>query len=1169
ASMCRWEYPHSNLTSLILADDKVFAGGEGIAVGLEAQSGNELWKTEVQGKVQGLAVTERNLFISTDNGNIYCFNKGRKSRTKKISSPIDPSPYRRNKLGPIYESTAERIIRESGIQKGYCLVLGSGTGRLAYELAKRSELKIIGIEKDQKKVAAAKQALDSAGIYGSRIVVESWDLPDLPDYFADLIVSEEMMLSGEIKYSPKEMFRVLKPYGGVAYFGQALGASDKINPLEQERLLAWLSQSGAPEPEVTNENGIWAKVTRGILEGSGSWTEQYGNPQNTACSMDQLVKGPLGVLWFGDPGPEKMVERHAKAASPVSINGCLFIQGEEVIMAYDAFNGTLLWEKEIPGAVRPRADVDGGNLVATDDCLYVAAHDKCYCLDTVTGETIRVIEAPPYSAGTSCRWAYVSFANGILYGSRAEPLKYEYFALRELLVENGKWKDIEDIPSEYREEYEDLVKRYPVPDEKLWEDFKRSGALWRFMVDFPDWEIYESSKDALTENIMTSDIIFAVDSATGKLRWKHQGNQIAHITISIGDGKIFFAENKVSGSQKRQALTHKQQLIRKGVYEEARVLKEEEELPYELVQELIKEGIYEEFEDELVSYEDADVRAVFCLDAATGKKIWEKSLDLTGCGGDMMGTAYKDGVLLVFGNMGDHDAWRFQNGSLRWKRLTALSARTGKVLWSRPVNYRTRPVIVGNQVFIEPRVCDLHTGKIMTRKHPVTGKQVPWEYLRPGHTCAVTSASAHALFYRSSSTAIYDFSEDNGLILFGGIRPGCWINMIPANGLLLFPEASAGCTCSFPLRCSVVLKHKENRAQPWTVFITHGAMSPVKHFAINLGAPADMKDDQDNVWFGYPNPDTEYLQNHFPNYGVKFDLHDEVLQGMGYFCSDFKNKTVEGSDKPWLFTSGCVGLTRCEVPLIDDIWGDKPGVYTVRLGFSALMNDRVGQRVFDVSLQDEPVLKNFDIVKESGNPNKAVIKEFKGIHVENVLTIELSLKKENPTIGEAPLINFIEINREDVDKDLETVKPVRSITKNRAESLLQEADIELSRKRYGKALDKYHAVFDASPIISFKQWALEGMAVIGSPKSLTRIARYCRDTEPILWNYNEPNPVLKNSATRVFIAVANNTAKIDKQKAVKMLNYALSIANFENRKQVLASLERLGIEIYGEPGQQD
>ncbi len=1167
ASMCRWEYPHSSLSSLILAGDKVLAGGEGIAIGLEAESGNELWKAEVQGKVQGFAVTNGSLFISTDNGNIYCFRKGRKPRSKKISPAIRTSPYRRNKSGPVFESAAEKIIKETGIQKGYCLVLGSGTGRLAYELAKRTELKIIGIEKDRKRVAKAKRVLNSGGLYGSRIVVESWDLSSLPDYFADLIVSEEMMLSGEIDYSPEEMFRVLKPYGGVAYFGQPLETSNNTNILEEKSLLEWLGRSGAKEPEVARENGIWAKVTRGKLDGSGNWTEQYGNPQNTACSMDQLVKGPLGVLWFGEPGPERMVERHAKAASPVSINGRLFIQGEEVIMAYDAFNGTLLWEKEIPGAVQPRADVDGGNMVVTEDCLYVTAHGKCYCLSPQTGETLREIELPLSSGQKSYRWGYISFVNDTLYGSRAEPLKYDYFALRELLVDDGKWIDSEDVPADYREDFESLVSMYPVPDEKVWKDFKRAGTFWRFMADFPEWEIYQSSKDALTENVMTSDMIFAVNPVTGSLKWKHQGGQIAHITVSIGDGKIFFAENRVSNFRKRQALKDKQELIRKGSYEEARVLKDEEEMPFEIVQELIKQGTYEEFEVEQVSYEDADVRTLFCLDAASGKKLWEKSLDFTGCGGDMMGTAYKNGVLLVFANMGDHDAWRFQNGSLRWKRLTAISAKTGEVMWSRPLNYRTRPVIVGDQIFIEPRACDLMTGEIKMRMHPVSGKPVPWEYLRPGHTCAISSASAHALFYRSYSTAIYDFSEDRGLAIFGGIRPGCWINMIPANGVLLFPEASAGCTCSFPLRCTLVLKHKEKRVQPWTTFITHGPMSPARHFAVNLGAPADMKDDEGQVWFGYPNPITEYTGNHFPNYGVKFDLHDEILQGMGYFCTDFKDKTIIGSDKPWLFSSGCIGLTRCTVPLVDDMWGDEPGLYTVRLGFSALTNDKPGQRVFDVTLQGEPVLTDFDIINEAGNSNEAVIKEFQGINVKNNLTIELSSKEENLSLDHAPVINFIEVLREDEEMEIE--KQGRPMAKNRAETLLQEADIELSRRRYGRALEKYHAVFDASSVISFKQWALEGMAAVGSPKSLNRIARYCRDTEPILWNYKEPNPILKNSATKVFIAVANNTAKTDKPKAVQMLNYALSIANFENRKQVVSSLKRLGVEIYGEPGKQD
>jgi len=78
---------------------------------------------------------------------------------------------------------------------------------------------------------------------------------------------------------------------------------------------------------------------------------------------------------------------------------------------------------------------------------------------------------------------------------------------------------------------------------------------------------------------------------------------------------------------------------------------------------------------------------------------------------------------------------------------------------------------------------------------------------------------------------------------------------------------------------------------------------------------------------------------------------------MGYFCRDFRNTAFEGTDKPWLFTSGCIGLKQCKVQLIDDMWGEKPGVYTLGLGFSASLSDSLGQRVFDIILQGEPVLQ--------------------------------------------------------------------------------------------------------------------------------------------------------------------------------------------------------------------
>ena len=176
---------------------------------------------------------------------------------------------------------------------------------------------------------------------------------------------------------------------------------------------------------------------------------------------------------------------------------------------------------------------------------------------------------------------------------------------------------------------------------------------------------------------------------------------------------------------------------------------------------------------------------------------------------------------------------------------------------------------------------------------------------------------------------MYDLDRDAGVALFGGIRPGCWINMIPANGLVLIPEASVGCTCSYPLRGSFALVNKPERAQPWTVFINHTESKqreqvvpspydkPVKHLAINFGAPADMKDDNGTLWLAYPNPKTVYSQNHFANYGIKFNLHEVILKDMGYFCHDFKGVRIEGTEAPWLFTSGCLGLVRCEIPVRD------------------------------------------------------------------------------------------------------------------------------------------------------------------------------------------------------------------------------------------------------------
>ena len=1118
SATCKWQYARKDLSSLILAGDAVFAGGDGIAIAVSTLTGKELWSYRVDGKAHGLAVSDGCLFISTDKGDIYCFGIEEVSRPKEIKHQIDYSPYPEDKLTSVYKAAAEAITNETGIKKGYCLVLDSDTGRLAYELAKRTEMKIVGIEDDPKKVEKAKKALDAAGLYGSRIVVEQWDLAGLPDYFANLIVSDASIARRKARPWSAEMLRVLRPYGGVAYIPD---------------VSSWIPtpDDGCKTQESSIENVMM--TTRGELEGAGSWRQLYANPQNTACSDDLLVKAPLSLLWFGEPGPGKMVERHARAESPIAINGRLFIQGAEVIMAYDAYNGTLLWEREIPGAVRVRADVDGGNLAATEDGLYVAVFDKCYLLDAATGETVRTYEMPESPDGSPRRWGYISCIGKTLFGITATPLRSEYAAIwKDYVQEDGTWKSIDadalGIPSRYAAYFDRYMSSYPVADEKAWAAFQRGGTFWRFMENTPSWSSQRSPKGALTERMMAGDSIFAMDTETGEMLWVHRGGRIANIAVTIGDGTIFLAEASVTEEQREEALKEKQELVESGVYQES--------------------------VEATLEPEDADVRLVIALDAATGKKRWEKLVDLTGCGGDKMGLAYHDGLLLFFGCFSNHDGGLFREGSLRWRRITTLRADSSDVVWSRPLNYLRRPLIVGDRIIIEPRSCNVHTGEIETRPHPITGQQVPWEFLRPGHSCSITSASPNAIFYRSYWHAIYDMVEDRGLTLFGGIRPGCWLSLIAANGLLISPEASSGCTCSFPIRSTFVMTSKNPRvAREWTVFIRHGATTPAKQLAINFGAPGDMKDDEGTLWLGYPRPRTWY--------GVKFDLNEEIIEGMGSLCYDFRDARIEDSDKPWLFTSGYLGLLRCEVPLIDDLWGEKPGTYTVHLGFVAPSGDRKGERVFGVKLQGVDVLKDLDILDAAGAPDKAVIKDFKGIEVENDLTIELIPKTPNPTITQAPLINFIQVVREDVVQVSEAPEPVKPIEASEAEANLKAAKTDLDRKNYEGALKMYHTVLDAAPSVELKLQALEGMAAVGSPESLNRIERYCRDASPILWDYQVPDPKLTDTATHVYAAIASNMADVDRQKAIKMLEHALAmVSGLEARQQVVTDLEDLGVE---------
>ncbi|OHB73307.1 MAG: hypothetical protein A2Z25_09740 [Planctomycetes bacterium RBG_16_55_9] len=84
---------------------------------------------------------------------------------------------------------------------------------------------------------------------------------------------------------------------------------------------------------------------------------------------------------------------------------------------------------------------------------------------------------------------------------------------------------------------------------------------------------------------------------------------------------------------------------------------------------------------------------------------------------------------------------------------------------------------------------------------------------------------------------------------------------------------------------------------------------------------------------------------------------------------------------------------------------EQPRPYTIRLYFAETQGAETGQRLFSVWLQDRQVLENFDIASQAGGPNRLVVKEFKGINIQD----DLKMNFTPATVEYRPLLCGIEI----------------------------------------------------------------------------------------------------------------------------------------------------------------
>ncbi len=915
----KWRVASTHESSMILAGNTLVVGGNGAIMTIDVETGKSTWESKVDGDARGLAAANGHLVVSTTSGKIYSFSQpGVSSPPGNFGVEVNPNPFRTDNLSALYQNAAESIIKHTGIKDGFCMVIGSEMGRLAFELAKRTQLTIYCIESDPAKVETSRRTLAKTGLYGTRITVDQLDLEVVPyaNYFADLIVSDSLLLTGKIPGNAERVAKHLKPLGGVI----CLGGNPLAKSADAQNISKWLTATKLTEEKATIETrGNWTLLTRAKLPGADSWSHQYGNAANTSSNNDKRVKDGMSVLWYGDPGPEKMVNRHAGAVGPISINGRLFVQGDQSIMAYDAYNGRFLWEVQNPGAMRTglKRSYEPGNMAGSDNSLFMVNGQRCVQLDGATGKTIRLFEIPNATPDNKRAWGYISYENGILFGSSTDRAQLAADRLR-------RGQDVK-------------------------------GA---------------------------TDNLFAYDVATGKRLWVYQAKSISHVSIAVGDGRVFFIDSSLT-SEQRSRLLKQDKTELKSLTGKARQIAEER-------------------------LKKIDSRLAVALEAKTGRQLWANPVDVTDCsdigiGGGSLTLIYQNNHIVLGGaNANGHYWTQFLAGEFERRRLVVLDANTGDKLWAKDGNYRHRPIIIENDIVAEPWAYDLYTGAQKMRTHPFTGEQTPWKFIRPGHHCGAISATPSMMFFRSKSTAFYNLEEDNGTQHFAGQRLGCWINSIPANGLVMIPESSAGCVCLFSIAATIVFEPREDR-QKWGVYTAEGLSMPVQHMALNLGAPGDRRDGHGKLWLSYPRPSSR------AGLDLPLNLNPKFATGGGYY--DFNEESYPiAAATPWIHASGTRGMIRAEIPLLDNK-NTQSESYTVRLFVTALAEDQTEQRVFDVKLQGKTLAKSVDVTARTKGNKTGLMLEFKNVQVTTKLLIELAPKAAKTTETNLPILSAIEVVR--------------------------------------------------------------------------------------------------------------------------------------------------------------
>jgi outer membrane protein assembly factor BamB len=259
-------------------------------------------------------------------------------------------------------------LARHGIRGGVMVHAGCDDGLAAARLAEEAGFLVHGLARDRNRLETIREAIRARGLSG-RVSVAAWDGGRLP--YADGMVNVLLVSDEGVHLPPGEIDRVLAPLG-----------------------MAHVRREG----DVTTYRKPWP-------DDIDQWTHARYDATGNPASRDERVGPPRHLQWYASP----RWNRGVKTSSLVSAGGRIFYilddsrfgSGEPTwsLSARDAFNGVLLWRRELGawsaafGGKKVGPVQAHRKLVARGDRVYATLGESApvSVLDAGTGEVLRVL----------------------------------------------------------------------------------------------------------------------------------------------------------------------------------------------------------------------------------------------------------------------------------------------------------------------------------------------------------------------------------------------------------------------------------------------------------------------------------------------------------------------------------------------------------------------------------------------------------------------------------------------------------------------------------------------------------------------------------------------------------------------------------------------------------